>query len=143
MSAPHVPAPVGPSTPFAPATAPVSDRSSVNGGRAGWAPVVLVVVGAACLVVMVPLFRHGVVNHPFPSYVQNDPPYSVARWSAPWVGGAVALGGVGLVCWLLAVIRLSALRRRPSRPAGAERPIVDVSEPSGLAPRPTEAAREY
>lgn len=115
----------------------------MSGGRAVWTPALLVVLGTACLVAVVPVFRHGVVDHAFPSYVQNDPSYSVARWSAPWVGAAVALGGIGLLCWLLAVGRVRSLRRRPAPVAAEGRPIVDVSEPSGLTPRPTEAASEY
>ncbi|MEO5832819.1 MAG: hypothetical protein ABIR83_05535 [Nakamurella sp.] len=111
--------------------------------RPAWTPALLVVIGTACLVAAVPVFRNGVVDHAFPSYVQNDPSYSVARWSAPWVGGAVALGGIGLLCWLLAVGQVRSLRRRPAPVAPGGPRIVDVSEPSGLAPRPTQAASEY
>jgi hypothetical protein len=147
VSTPDVPAPAGASFPVvARPVAPDLPR------RPTWHAVALIVVGAACLIAMVPTFRHGVATHAFPSYVQGDPAYEVRRYSAPWVGGAVALGGVGLVCWAVAVGLLMRARRRPvaaSRPA-ALRPAAALgntvstdSLDTGLAPRPTEAAREY
>lgn len=129
MSNPDVPTPVGTSN------GPVTTAPR----RARWLPAVLIVVGVGCLIAAVPLFRHGVVTHAFPSYVQNDPSYEVARWSAPWIAGSLALGGVGVLSLLIAGGRLLS---RPPRVPVVHRPA-DVSQPSGLEPRPTEAAREY
>ncbi|WP_111766618.1 hypothetical protein [Nakamurella deserti] len=110
-------------------------------GRA-WVPVLLVVLGVICLAVTVPLFRHGIAAHAFPSYVQGDPSYEVRRYSAPWIAGAVALGGLGLICWSVAGGLWVRGRRSPA-PAQMSPSPVAVDAPAGLAPRPTEAAREY
>jgi hypothetical protein len=136
VSAPDVPAPAGTSFPVVePPTAP--DRPRSVRSRAGWPAAVLLLVGAGCLVAMVPLFRLGIAPHAFPSYVRGDPSYQVQRYSAPWVGGGVALGGVGLVCWAAAAGLLVQRRRvAPALPPA-------VLSDGGLAPRPSEAAREY
>lgn len=143
MSTPDVPAPAGASFPPAPAVVPVAVRRTPV-----WVPAALTVLGAACLIAMVPLFRHGVVDHAFPSYVRGDPAYEVRRYSAPWIAGAVALGGVGIVCWAVAAGLLRPGRRTavdavPHPIANRPDPVDDVADRDGLAPRPTEAAREY
>jgi hypothetical protein len=118
-----------------------SPAAAVPGRRRAWVPVLLLVLGAVCLAVMVPLFRHGIASHAFPSYVQGDPSYEVRRYSAPWIAGAVALGGLGLICWSVAGGLLVRARRSPA-PVTLSTPAF-ADGPSGLAPRPTEAAREY
>ena len=159
MSVPDVPAPAGTSFP-AVSPPPTAASTATAASVPRWPVVVLVVAGAVCLIAMVPLFRHGVVAHAFPSYVENDPSYAVQRWSAPWVGGALAVGGSGLVCWAIAGGLLSRGRRHrvatrsaavnalsATPPAVSTVPAVStlpaVGEMPGLAPRPTEAAREY
>lgn len=139
MSSPDVPAPAGASHLLPSAGSADTVRRTPVRRRRVLPVVALAVVGIACLVAVVPLYRHGVVAHPFPSYVQGDPVYEVRRYSAPWIGSAVALGGIGLVCWTVAVTLLRG--RRPAAAAPAPVPL-ETFEP-GLAPRPTEAAREF
>lgn len=136
MSIPDAPAPPGTSFPVVDPHA-VPDRRRSGRTRAGRPVVVLLFVGAACLVAMIPLFRQGIAPHAFPSYVQGDPSYQVQRYSAPWTGGGVAVGGIGLVCWAAAAALL--VQRRQVSPA--PRPAAPSED--GLAPRPTEAADEY
>ena len=134
MSSPDVPALSGTSFPAGPAAPPAATVPPAR--RRPWLPPLLVLLGVVCLVAAVPLFRHGVGAHAFPSYVQGDPSYEVRRYSAPWIAGGVALGGLGLIgCTVAAQLSVAARRRRTVVPA--------VPVDPGLAPRPTEAAREY
>ncbi len=126
MSTPDVPAPAG-AAPAPPAvTAPPAAPTPRRRPRL---PPLLVVLGVLCLIVAVPVFRHGIGAHAFPSY-------EVRRYSAPWIAGGLALGGLGLVAVAVAVTLILAARRRPA-------PAPAVAVDPGLAPRPTEAAREF
>ena len=137
MSSPDVPALAGASFPTGPAATSVVPVPPVR--RRRWLPPLLIVVGLVCLVVAVPVFRHAIGAHAFPSYVQGDPSYEVRRYSAPWIAGGVALGGLGLIGWTVAAQLLTAARRRPAVVPDAPTAPLDP----GLAPRPTEAAREF
>ncbi len=140
MSLSDVPAPAGTSLPAV--AAPTS--AAATGSAQRWPVVVLLVLGAICMVAVVPLFRNGVVTHAFPSYIRDDPAYTVQRWSAPWVGGALAVGGLGVTCWAIAGGLLARARRPPAtRPAPVGTVVTGTTDSAGLAPRPTEAAHEY
>lgn len=72
--------------------------------------VVELVIAAVCVVVAVPIYRHGIMPHPFPSYVPGDQPYQVERYSGPWIAGAIALAGFA---GILMVLGIGRLVRRP------------------------------
>lgn len=170
MSNPAVPfatgAADGPAAPFgAPTPHPGFEYVQLSTVRR-WLPVViLLVVGVACLIAVVPLYRHGVDDHAFPSYVEGGSPYEVRRYTAPWIAGALALGGLGIIMCILAIARVVTTRGVPVEHPQSDEPTLDVNgtsprsaaDPSPRLPvlgassapsehllaRPTEAANEY
>ncbi len=142
MHAPDVPAVAGASSAPQTTSPPASGRQPAA-APTGWSVVLLVLLGTACLIAVVPTYRHGVATHLFPSYVRDDPDYLVQRFSAPWIAGSLALGGAGLICWWVAVGRLLAFRRPAVAVVAPVGRTADPDERTGASPRTTEAAREY
>ena len=75
----------------------------------------LLVVAAGSAVAAAPVYLHGIAAHPFPSYIDGEPPYEVDRYSAPWIAGGLALGGLAVLLLVVAVDL--AVHRRGGRRA--------------------------
>jgi Na+/proline symporter len=80
------------------------------------------VIAAVCVVAAIPIYRHGIMPHPFPSYVPGDQPYQVERYSAPWIAGAIALAGLAGILLILSIGRLVR------RPAVVHQPELALAE---------------
>jgi len=80
-----------------------------------WLVVLLLVVAAGSAVAAAPVYLHGIAAHPFPSYIDGEPPYQVDRYSAPWIAGGLALGGLAVLLLVVAVDL--AVHRRGGRRA--------------------------
>jgi hypothetical protein len=84
-----------------------------SSARRWWPVAVLVLIAVGSAVAAAPVFRHGIVASPFPSYIDGEPPYEVLRYSAPWIAGGMALGGLAVLLLVIAVDL--TVRRRPRR----------------------------
>ena len=80
------------------------------------AVVLVLLLGVACVVAGIVLYRHGIVANPFPSYVDKEPAYAVVRYSAPWIAGGLAIAGLGVLLILAAVAMLGPAIRQSATP---------------------------